>query len=73
MSDVIVITGKKDAVEKATERIQEFQNELTNVQQVDIIIPAKLHNSIIGAKGRQIRSIMEACGGKLTIEMNACR
>ncbi|KAI1301765.1 Vigilin [Halotydeus destructor] len=62
-SDVIVITGKKDAVDKATERIQQFQNELTNVQQVDIIIPAKFHNSIIGAKGRQIRSIMEECGG----------
>lgn len=63
MRSVIVITGKKDAVEKAKERIQEFQNELTNVQQVDIIIPAKFHNSIIGAKGRQIRSIMEECGG----------
>lgn len=62
-SDVIIITGKKESVDKATERIQEFQNELTNVQQVDIIIPAKFHNSIIGAKGRQIRSIMEECGG----------
>lgn len=26
-------------------------------------IPSKLHNSLIGAKGRFIRSIMEECGG----------
>lgn len=26
-------------------------------------IPAKLHNSLIGAKGRLVRSIMEECGG----------
>lgn len=30
---------------------------------VDIIIPAKFHNSIIGSKGRLIRSIAEECGG----------
>jgi hypothetical protein len=26
-------------------------------------VPHKLHNSIIGAKGRLIRSIMDECGG----------
>lgn len=26
-------------------------------------IPARLHNSLIGTKGRLIRSIMEECGG----------
>ena len=29
---------------------------------MSVDIPHKLHNSIIGAKGRLIRSIMEECG-----------
>lgn len=28
-----------------------------------VSIPAKLHNSLIGTKGRLIRSVMEECGG----------
>lgn len=62
-SDVIVITGHKAQVEQAREKILAIQNELANVTQVEISIPHKLHNSIIGAKGRLIRSIMEECGG----------
>jgi len=58
-----VITGKKSDVEEAKKRIEAFQKELTNVVQVDIMIPSRFHNSIIGAKGRLIRSIMEECGG----------
>lgn len=34
-----------------------------NIKEVDVSIPAKLHNSLIGAKGRLVRSIMEECGG----------
>jgi hypothetical protein len=33
------------------------------VDEVSIEIPHRLHNSIIGAKGRLIRAIMEECGG----------
>lgn len=62
-SDVIKITGLKSQVELARERIQAIQNELANVVQVDIIVPSKFHNYIIGAKGRQIRQIMDECGG----------
>lgn len=58
-----MITGKKADVEEAKKRIETFQKELTNVVQVDIMIPSRFHNSIIGAKGRLIRSIMEECGG----------
>lgn len=43
--------------------MQAIQIELINVVQVDMIIPAKFHNSIIGARGRQIRQIMDDCGG----------
>ncbi|XP_019637669.1 PREDICTED: vigilin-like [Branchiostoma belcheri] len=62
-SDVISIIGRKKDCEDARDRIQAIQNELANVTSVDINIPAKFHNSIIGAKGRLIRSIMEDCGG----------
>ncbi|CAH1240049.1 HDLBP [Branchiostoma lanceolatum] len=62
-SDVISIIGRKKDCEDAREKIQAIQNELANVTSVDINIPAKFHNSIIGAKGRLIRSIMEDCGG----------
>ena len=34
-----------------------------NISEVTIDIPHKYHNSIIGAKGRLIRSIMDECGG----------
>ncbi|GCB81407.1 hypothetical protein scyTo_0022795, partial [Scyliorhinus torazame] len=34
-----------------------------NIKEVDVSIPAKLHNSLIGAKGRLVRSLMEDCGG----------
>jgi len=36
-----------------------------NISEITIEIPHKHHNSIIGAKGRLIRSIMEECGGVL--------
>lgn len=62
-SNVITITGKKENVLMAQQLILDKQNELENVIQQDIIIPAKFHNSIIGAKGKLIHSIMEECGG----------
>lgn len=34
-----------------------------NIKEVSVEIPHKLHNSLIGAKGRLIRAIMEECGG----------
>lgn len=62
-SDVIVITGKKPNVEAAKKKIEAIQKELANIKEVSVDVPHKLHNSIIGAKGRLIRSIMEECGG----------
>uniref|UniRef100_T1J4B4 K Homology domain-containing protein n=1 Tax=Strigamia maritima TaxID=126957 RepID=T1J4B4_STRMM len=61
-SDAIVITGKKANVEEARRRILEIQNTHENIASVNVSIPAKLHNSVIGAKGRLIRSITEECG-----------
>ena len=44
-------------------RYYEFVSVQANIKEVSVEIPHKLHNSIIGAKGRFIRSIMEECGG----------
>ncbi|XP_076306465.1 vigilin-like [Tachypleus tridentatus] len=61
-SVTFVITGRKENALAAKEQILSLQNELGNIVDVDIIIPAKFHNSIIGAKGQLIRSIMDECG-----------
>ncbi|KAM9299672.1 vigilin-like [Gastrophryne carolinensis] len=60
---MIVITGKKSNCEAARDRILAIQKELANITELEVSIPSKLHNSLIGAKGRFIRSIMEECGG----------
>ncbi|OCT78799.1 vigilin [Xenopus laevis] len=62
-SEMIVITGKKSNCEAARDRILAIQKELANITELEVNIPSKLHNSLIGAKGRFIRSIMEECGG----------
>lgn len=59
----IVITGKKENVIEARERIQKIQNELADIVSEEIVIPPKFYNSIIGAGGKLISSIMEECGG----------
>ncbi|XP_071500490.1 vigilin-like [Diadema antillarum] len=62
-SDAIVITGKKANVEKAKQRILAIEGELANITEVEVRIPSKHHQSLIGSKGRLIRAIMEECGG----------
>jgi len=36
---------------------------MANVVSVDIIVPAKIHNTMIGTGGKLIQSIMDDCGG----------
>ncbi|XP_056133981.1 high density lipoprotein binding protein a [Lampris incognitus] len=62
-SEMIVITGKKINCEAARSRILAIQKELANITEMEVSIPSKLHNSLIGSKGRLVRSIMEECGG----------
>nr|XP_015196116.1 PREDICTED: vigilin-like [Lepisosteus oculatus] len=62
-SEVIVITGRKASCEAARDRILAIQRELANIKEAEVSIPSKLHNSLIGAKGRLVRSVMEDCGG----------
>lgn len=63
-NDVITITGKKENVEEAKEKIRKIQDEqLENVVAEEITIDPKFYNSLIGARGILIHSIMEDCGG----------
>merc|ERR1719445_2239321 len=62
-SDMITITGKKQNVVKAVEAIQQIQSEMANIVAKEIMIPAKIHNTVIGAGGKLIQSIMSECGG----------
>lgn len=34
-----------------------------NIKEAEVVIPARLHNSLIGSKGCLVRSIMDDCGG----------
>ena len=56
-------SSRKANVDKAKQMILDIQKELVNVKEDVILIPFRFHNSIIGAKGKLIRSIMEDCGG----------
>ncbi|XP_055584305.1 vigilin-like [Falco cherrug] len=62
-SETIVITGKRANCEAARHRILAIQKELANSTEVEVSIPSKLHSSLIGAKGRFVRSIVKECGG----------
>ncbi|CAL8327176.1 unnamed protein product [Lota lota] len=62
-SEMIVITGRKNHCEAARERVLAIQRDLANIKEMEVAIPSKLHNSLIGSKGCLVRSIMEECGG----------
>lgn len=62
-SDCITITGKRENVEDAREKIRSIQDDLENITSEEITIDPKFYNSLIGAKGKLIHSIMEECGG----------
>ncbi|XP_030763823.1 vigilin [Sitophilus oryzae] len=62
-SDSIAITGKRENVEEARKKIKEIQDKLEHIVSEEITIDPKFYNSLIGAKGKLIHSIMEDCGG----------
>jgi len=62
-SDTIIITGKKEDVNMAADKIRDIQSQMANIVSKDISIPAKIHNTVIGAGGKLIQSIMNECGG----------
>ncbi len=62
-SDVIAVTGRKENVEKAVKAIQKIQSEMADVVSEEIEVPSKIHNTMIGAGGKLIQSVMDDCGG----------
>lgn len=62
-SEMIIITGKKENVFEARDRIQKIQSELPDVVTQEIQIPSAYYNSIIGSGGKLISAIMDECGG----------
>jgi len=60
--DVIIVTGKKENVEEACKRLRKIQDELANIVSEEITIDPKFYNSLIGARGKLIHSIMTDCG-----------
>ncbi|XP_041976897.1 vigilin [Aricia agestis] len=64
-SDVITVRGKRENVEEAVKRIQQIHNEKANIVTEEVTIAPKYYNSLIGAGGKLIHSIMEECGGVL--------
>merc|ERR1712136_506755 len=61
-NDVITIIGKKADCEKARDLIRAIEKEQADIVEEYVTISAKHHNSLIGAKGRLIRSIIDDCG-----------
>ncbi|GAB0100838.1 vigilin [Sergentomyia squamirostris] len=61
-NEVIVITGKKENVLEARDRIKKIQDELSDIVTEEIVIPPEYYNFIIGAGGKLISAIMEECG-----------
>lgn len=61
--EIIVITGKKENCEAARDIILNIQNSQANVVEVQVNIPTKHHNFLIGQGGALVRSISEDCGG----------
>uniref|UniRef100_A0A665W4S7 Vigilin n=1 Tax=Echeneis naucrates TaxID=173247 RepID=A0A665W4S7_ECHNA len=59
-SDIVQLRGPRTEVEKCSKFMQKIVAEMVKIE---VSIPSKLHNSLIGSKGRLVRSIMEECGG----------
>jgi len=61
-NDIISIIGRKADCEKARDLIRAIEKEQADIVEEYVTIPSKHHNSLIGAKGRLIRSIIDDCG-----------
>lgn len=62
-NEIIIISGKKENVLEARNRILKIQSESADFVSEEISIPPKYYTYIIGAGGKLISSIMEECGG----------
>lgn len=56
---IITITGYEDNTHRAKEDIMKIVNELNELIRKEIPIDSRVHSRLIGARGRNIRKIME--------------
>merc|ERR1719445_364352 len=56
-------SAEEQNVVKAVEAIQQIQSDMVNIVAKEIMIPAKIHNTVVGVGGKLIQSIMSECGG----------
>lgn len=61
-NEVITIIGKKADCERARKMIRSIEQEQANIIEESIDISSKLHNYLIGSKGRLVRSVKDECG-----------
>ncbi|CAJ0957494.1 unnamed protein product, partial [Mesorhabditis belari] len=61
--DKILVTGKKENVEKAVKQLEKIQNELASIVTLEVNIPVKIQQRLLGAGRRLIADIEEECGG----------
>ncbi|RNA31863.1 vigilin-like isoform X1 [Brachionus plicatilis] len=62
-SNAIVMTGKRDNVQKARRLIEEKVRELINIKEDFVEIPHQFHSALIGKGGGIIKQIRQDCGG----------
>lgn len=64
-SQVIIITGRKEDIERAKDMLEAKIKEQAGIKEETIDIPHSLHVSLLAAKGQFIRAISDECGGIL--------
>ena len=59
---MLVITGPRENADRARQRIQTLQGSLKDMSSTEIMVPSRIHNYMLGAKGRNIKQIVADCG-----------
>merc|ERR1711892_270050 len=62
-SDIVKLRGPKKDVDDCAKYFAKVTSEMANITTQEINIPCKIHNTVIGAGGKLIQSIMSECGG----------
>lgn len=56
-SEVVKLSGARDCVKGAKQRIQEIVEDLESLVTIDCIIPQKFHRQVMGAKGSNVQEV----------------
>ena len=61
--DKILVTGKKENVQKAIVQLEKIQSELASIVTLEMSIPVKVQSRLLGYNRRVINDIQDECGG----------